>query len=128
MKITLFFGFFLICSVLANAEGVQVLETDWLQTKTGSHGELLGAEVIDVSTEKELTIVELALPADQFELIPESIENITVISKRTNKPITQAKDAEWLNNYEQGRYGLRLHLKRAPGFEFRVKMSTEKES
>ena len=97
-----------------------ILETDWLNSTIGSHGDTLGAKVVDVdiTPDKDSTVLEVTLPIDN----PDDFEKIEVIGKKSLQPIPQSKDAEWIKDYENGTYGLRLHLKKKTGFEFRLKL------
>jgi len=38
------------------------------------------------------------------------------------QPIKMKRNVEWIENHEQGIYGLRLYLKKAPGFEFQLRL------
>jgi hypothetical protein len=90
--------------------------TDWLTTDTGSEEEILGSRVTSVEPgeDTDTTIVELDVQIGD----PEAIENITVIGRRTGRPIEQSKEAEWLTDYENGYYGIRIHLQQPAGFDF----------
>jgi hypothetical protein len=93
--------------------------TDWLTTDVGSKESILGARVTSVehSADTDTTIVELEVPVDD----PEVIENITVIGRNTGLPIEQSTEAEWLTEYENGHYGIRIHMKRPAGFDFLIR-------
>ncbi len=99
----------------------KTVETDWLKTEVGSTGDILGAKVIglDSEPEKELTVIDVMLP----ENIDFSLESVEVIGKESQKEIKQTREPEWLKNYEDGSYGVRLHLKRPKGFVFRLRLS-----
>ncbi len=97
-----------------------ILETDWLSSAVGSHGNTLGAKVVDVEImpDKDSTVLEVSLPIEN----PDDFERVEVIGRRSLQPITQTKDAEWIKDDENGNYGLRLHLKKKTEFEFRLKL------
>jgi len=118
---TMFILSLLVASSVAMAnESKLTLETDWLDTEVGSTGEVLGAKVIDVENipESDTTIIEIKVPVNN----PENFEGVEVIGKKTRQPIKQQSEAEWFKNYEDGAYGLRLHLKKSSNFEFRIKL------
>ena len=96
-----------------------ILETDWLESTKGSQGHTLGARVSDVDKipSKESTVLEIAIPIDN----PDSFDKIEVIGKNSQQEIPQTRSPEWIEDYENGKPGLRLFLKKKPGFEFRLK-------
>jgi len=87
--------------------------------QNSSTGDALGAEVVEVegNSDSDVTIIEVKIPIKH----PEDFDSIEVIGKKTQQPITQKRNAEWIKNPEEGFYSLRLHLKKAPGFEFRLR-------
>jgi len=118
---TMFILSLLVASSVAMAnESKLTLVTDWLDTEIGSTGVVLGAKVIEVESnaESDTTIIEVKMPVKN----PESFEAIEVIGKKTQQSIKQQSEAEWFKNYEDGAYGLRLHLKKSSNFEFRIKL------
>ena len=111
----------LVASSVAMANDlILALETDWLGTEVGRTGEVIGAKVTEIESndENDTTIIEIKMPVKN----PERFEGVEVIGKKTQQPIKQQSEAEWFKNYEDGAYGLRLHLKKSSNFEFRIKL------
>ena len=110
----------IVSSIVIANERMPTLETDWLDAEVGSTGDVLGAKVVEVESnpDSDTTIIEIKVPVKN----PEDFDSIEVISKKTLQPIKQKGEAEWIKNYEDGIYGLRLHFKKAPNFEFRVRL------
>lgn len=107
-------------SVAIASEPKLILESDWLDDEVGSTGDVLGVKVVEVESNPDTnsTIVEVKVPVKN----PKDFDGVEVIDKKTKQPIKQKSNAEWINNQEEGIYGLRLHLKKAPNFEFRIKL------
>ena len=95
--------------------------TGWLTTDAGSKESTLGAHVISVDSDENATIIELEVPV----ATPNTIEEVTVIGRQPEEDLEQIQQAEWLQAYENGNYGLRIHLSKSPGFEFRLKFANE---
>ncbi|WP_045860857.1 hypothetical protein [Teredinibacter purpureus] len=98
------------------------LKTDWLKATTGSSGETLGSEVINVKQEGDITTVEVDIDVDNLE----DYETVVVIGKKSNKPVELTKEPELLSNDDEV-YGIRFQIKRLPGFEFRLRMADDSE-
>jgi len=121
LKIKIFTLSLLLVSSMAIAnEPMPTLETGWLDAEVGSTGNVLGAKVVEVESnpDSDAIIIEIKVPVKN----PEGFDNIEVISKKTRQPIKQKGQAEWIKNDEEGVYGLRLHFKKAPNFEFRIRL------
>ena len=120
MTIMLIMSLFIAPSITLADGAISVLETDWLGTEIGSTGNVLGAKVVDIknSPGTETTVINIEIPVNN----PDDFETIEVIGKNTLQPIKQKRKAEWIENHEEGVYGLRLYLKRAPGFEFQLRL------
>ncbi len=117
---------FLFLSTLCSAQKPPlILETDWLNSSVGSKGDILGAKVTDVDKVlgQDITILEISLPLEN----PENIDKIEVIGKNSTQPISQAGEPVWVEDYEKGTQGLRLYLKKKPGFEFRLRLIDNEE-
>ena len=110
----------LVASIALAGESKLILETDWLDTQVGSTGDVLGAKVVAVENnpDSDITTIEIKMPINN----PEAFEDIEVIGKKTLKPIKQKGNAEWVENHEEGIYGLRLRLKKSHNFEFRIRL------
>ncbi|MBC8508869.1 MAG: hypothetical protein H8D34_28775 [Chloroflexi bacterium] len=112
---------FAITSTLTRAnEPALTLESDWLDSRIGSSGNILGAKIINVVNDpgSNITVIDIMLPLDNLD----NYEQVEVIGKTSQQPIKQRRSAEWIKNYDNDSYGLRLHLKKEPGFEFRLRL------
>lgn len=98
--------------------GADEINTGWLKATTGSSGQLLGAEVIQVEQADEFIIIDVDIPADNLQ----DYETIVVIGKRSNQAIPLNKQPEILNDDNGKAYGLRFQIKRMPNFEFRLRL------
>ena len=111
--------------VAANAQAPSSGDsTGWLTTDPGSKDNTSGAQVISVDTEDRVTTIELEVPVSN----PAALEEVTVIGRQPDQPeedLEQIRQAEWLQAYENGNYGLRIHLNTPPGFEFRLQFSND---
>ncbi|MCW8935608.1 MAG: hypothetical protein OQK98_12855 [Gammaproteobacteria bacterium] len=110
----------LASSFVIASEPKLILESDWLEAEVGSTGDVLGAKVVDVEShaDTDTTIIEIILPVKN----PQDFDNIEVIGKKSKQPLKQKSQAEWIKNDEEGIYGLRLHLKKVPRFEFQIRL------
>ena len=98
--------------------------TGWLTAEPGSKENTLGAQVISVDTDENVTVIELQVPTSN----PAALEEVTVIGRQPEQreeDLEQIRQAEWLQAYENGNYGLRIHLNKLPGFEFRLQFSND---
>ena len=113
-------GFF-VAIAAAQEQETSTTITDWLTTDAGSEEKILGSRVTSVEPGEgaDTTIVELDVHVGD----PEVIENITVIGRSTGRPIEQSKEAEWLTDYENGYYGIRIHLQQPAGFDFLIQFN-----
>lgn len=109
--------FILLCTSMT-AHANDELNTDWLKATTGSSGEKLGSEVILVRTVDDVMIIDVDIPADNLE----DYETVVVIEKKSNKSVKLAKKPEILSDDDGDAYGIRLQIKRLPGFEFRLRL------
>ena len=117
---------FLFLSTLSYAQKPPlILETDWLNSSVGSKGDILGAKVTDVDKvlSKDITILEISLPIEN----PENFDKIEVFGKNSTQPIPQSGEPVWIEDSETGNQGLRLYLKKKPGFEFRLRLIDNEE-
>jgi hypothetical protein len=108
-------------TLVAAQQKASILESDWLNTNVGSTGDKMGAKVIRVTNDpgKDSTTVDILLPVENAD----EYDGIVVIGKDSKQPIKQVKDPEWLEqDYQKNEYGLRLYLKKEPGFQFRLRL------
>ncbi len=120
----LLLGCFFVSTHLHAARSSVVLETDWLETEQGSRG-VLGTEVTNMRTpqDSQMTIIDLAVPVEDTN----AIDQIEVLLKDDEIPLKQVREPLWMEDLENGKSGLRLFLKRKPGFEFQLRLIDEQE-
>lgn len=109
--------FILLCTPIALYANDEI-NTDWLEAKTGSSGTTLGTEVIQVKQVDDIMSIDVDIPTDNLK----NYGTVEVIGKKSNKPVKLEKQPEILNNDNGEAYGVRLQMKRLPGFEFRLRL------
>ncbi|MDX2464777.1 MAG: hypothetical protein QNK31_09745 [Porticoccus sp.] len=109
--------FILLCTPIALYANDEI-NTDWLEAKTGSSGATLGTEVIQVKQVDDIMSIDVDIPTDNLK----NYGTVEVIGKKSNKPVKLEKQPEILNNDNGEAYGVRLQMKRLPGFEFRLRL------
>ena len=109
--------FILLCTPIALYANDEI-NTDWLEAKTGSSGATLGTEVIQVKQVDDIMSIDVDIPTDNLK----KYGTVDVIDKKSNKPVKLEKQPEILNNDNGEAYGVRLQMKRLPGFEFRLRL------
>tara|TARA_R110001592_G_scaffold309760_1_gene584196 strand:+ start:34809 stop:35201 length:393 start_codon:yes stop_codon:yes gene_type:complete len=109
--------FILLCTPIALYANDEI-NTDWLEAKTGSSGATLGTEVIQVKQVDDIMSIDVDIPTDNLK----KYGTVDVIDKKSNKPVKLEKQPEILNNDNGEAYGIRLQMKRLPGFEFRLRL------
>ena len=98
-------------------ENASVIETGYLYTEPGDVGDLIGAEVTSVDSEgQEETFVQVLVPVG-----PEKVDRIEIYDLSGNK-IPQMSQPDLLRDYPDDRVGVKLHMKKKPGFEFRLRL------
>lgn len=96
--------------------------TDWLDSLSGSTGNLVGAEVIGIEKRDKFTILDIRLPESQLsETDIKAIE----LEKRDESLVQQFKKPTTLLDDDSQPYGVRFYLKRRPDFEFRLRLHDE---
>lgn len=113
-----------IAFVLATA-GYTENSDKWLQSQLGSRNQL-GEEVIGLSREDNITIIDVRLPQRSHRYY----EEVIVIGKRpdpkSQEPIISlVKAPQWLHNDDNEPYGLRFYIKGIDGFEFRIQLGAQ---
>lgn len=108
---------FMLLYIPAILSANDALDTDWLEAIKGSSGEILGAEVIQIKQVDDMIIIDIDIPAEKLE----DYKTVMVIEKESRKPVKLAKEAELLSNDGEA-YGVRVQIKRLPGFEFRLRL------
>ena len=106
-----------------SSDNALILESDWLKFEEGSKGQALGATVENIEPQggDGVIILELSLPLNN----PTDFDSIEVLSRNTGEPIEQKKPPVWIEDYENGKYGLRLFLIKKPAVEFRLRLVDE---
>lgn len=99
------------------------LKTDWLKTVEGSAGNVLSAEVLKVTDKNDVTVVDVGFPEKHLKNYRLAVAE----DRLTGKKIIQTKAPDLLKDEKDKPYGLRFHLKKVPGFEFRVSLYEETE-
>lgn len=104
---------------LSAQETPEAVKTDWLSDESGNTGRVLGAEVLAVKTEKDFSLIDIAIPQMQQY----SSENMVVeFFSEDEKPHEKrpVKHKEVLLDNEGKPYGVRVKLKKPRNFEFRL--------
>ena len=99
--------------------GDDILETDWLETEAGSTGNAIGAKVIKVEQQDDVTMVDVSVPLEELE----NYEEVMVYGYKPAKPepIILLKDVEWLRDNNKDAYGVRFYVKGVPSLQFQLK-------
>lgn len=103
-------------SVQLSAE--ENLTSDWLHATTGSSGEIINAEVVNIQQIDDTTVIDIKIPIDDLE----SYETVEIIDKNTKNPAKLTQKPRQLIDENEKPYGIRFQLKRIPGFEFRIQL------
>ena len=103
-------------SVQLSAE--ENLTSDWLHATTGSSGEIINAEVVNIQQIDDTTVIDIKIPIDNLE----SYETVEIIDKNTKNPAKLTQKPRQLLDENEKTYGIRFQLKRIPGFEFRIQL------
>ena len=115
------YSFMLLCMaaiIVYASEPLLILETDWLRSVVGSSGKTLGAEVINVDRQPDMTVIDVEIPLND----PARFDSIEVIDKKSQKPLKTVIDPNWIDTLDKDTHGLRLYLKQPAGFEFRLRL------
>lgn len=94
------------------------LTSDWLNAITGSSGEKINVEVINIQQVDDTTIIDIKIPIDNLE----SYETIEIIDKNNKKPAKLTQKPRQLVDENEVPYGIRFRIKQFPGFEFRIEL------
>lgn len=103
-------------SVQLSAE--ENLTSDWLNAATGSAGEIINAEVVNIQQVDDTTVIDIKILIDDLA----SYETIEIIDKNTKKPAKLTQKPRQLIDENEEPYGVRFQIKRIPGFEFRIEL------
>lgn len=101
---------------LASAEDTPGLETGILLAAPGNMGNRLGAKVLTIEDENSQgTFIHIDVPVN-----PKKIYKVEVYDKHGQK-IPQISNPDIIKDHEDNRVGVKLHLDRKRGFEFRLR-------
>lgn len=87
------------------------LQSDWLELVKGHKEGMLGVELMEIEPEGTdgATKITLAVPKTSVS-DPDSIEEIMVYGRKPEEPEPLDIRYEWLDDYDNDRYGLVIHL------------------
>lgn len=110
--VTMVCALFLLQTVRALAEG-EALQSDWLELVRGYKGSVLGAELVSIEqdTTPEMQRVTVAIPKSALPA-RETIEEVLVVGRMPEPREPIEFTYEWLDDYENDRYGLVIHLRK----------------
>lgn len=108
----------IIYSLNAPADGyASVIETGSLSAESGDVGDLIGAEVKSVDTEgQQGSVVYVVVPVD-----PEKVDMVEIYDA-AGEMIPQLSQPDLIMDYPDDRVGVKLHVKKKRGFEFRLRL------
>lgn len=112
---------------LSPAQQDEVLKTDWMELVKGYRGKTVGAEVREVKENGEdgtRTII-LAIPKEAIA-DPDEIEEVVVVGRKPEEPepLLDVR-IEWLDDYDNDNYGLKIYLSKDSNWPIRLYMSSE---
>ena len=98
-----------------------ILMSDVLKLESGYTGNVLGAQVLDVTAteDHDVQLVEV-----QIDIEPEKVDRVQVIST-AGVPIKTDRKAQILRDYEQNNVGIKLYLPRQKGWQFKLRLIDE---
>jgi hypothetical protein len=97
--------------------GARVIETGILQNVPGFTGDVLGAEVIAITTvENDIQVIDIVIPVN-----PDDVDQVRVLTP-DGKPLKQRRAMEILMDHENNEIGVVLRLSKTDklGFKFRL--------
>ncbi|MFK7829355.1 MAG: hypothetical protein AB8B57_06200 [Congregibacter sp.] len=109
------------------------MESDWLELVKGHHENKMGIDVMDVTTDPETgeQMIKLSIPKESMaESTRDSddMEEVRVIGRAPDKaePIDLFPELEtqWIDDYDNGHYGLLVKFKKRQAIPFRLFMSS----
>lgn len=102
---------------LCMAKNVSEIETGLLTAVPGIVGSRLGAKVLTIDDgQGEGTVVHVDVPID-----PKKVDTVEVYDTYGNK-VPQISKPDLIKDYEDNRVGVKLHLDKKQGFEFRLRL------
>jgi len=118
LQVFLWFNLLLLIFSSAQLSAEENLTSDWLNAITGSSGEKINAEVVNIQQVDDATIIDIKIPIDNLE----SYETIEIIDKNTKKPAKLTQKPRQLVDENEVPYGIRFRIKQFSGFEFRIEL------
>lgn len=97
------------------------MQSDWLELVKGYKGSTLGAELMEVEegdtpgTQR----ITLAIPKRKG-VNRETMEEVVVVGRMPDKPEPLEIEYEWLDDYDNDRYGLLIHLSKDSQWPIRL--------
>ena len=94
----------------------ETVETSLLRPVPGYTGDALGAEVVGVSEDEDLQIIELSIPID-----PEQVDRVTVTGT-DGRPLEIRRPIEIMADPENNKVGITIPLSKKRNLGFRVQL------
>lgn len=106
--------------------GTEPLESDWLELVKGYTGDTLGTELVEIEDgEVEGTQkITLAIPKTSMRH-PDEIEEVVVIGRKPEEPEPLDITYEWLDDYDNDKYGLVIRLGKNTRWPIRLYMNSD---
>jgi len=119
-------GIVLIPLAVMAQNGTEPLESDWLELVKGYRGDTLGTELVEIEDgEVEGTQkITLAIPKTSMRH-PDEIEEVVVIGRKPEEPEPLDITYEWLDDYDNDKYGLVIRLGKNTRWPIRLYMNSD---
>ena len=100
------------------AEPETSVETGILHAKPGFTGDVLGAQVLSVSTDETLQvqIIHIRVPIE-----PAKVDRLQVISAQ-GKPVSEDRTAQILRDYDNNAVGVTVYVAKQSNWAFKLKL------
>jgi len=124
--LSLVLGAVLIPLAVIAQNGTEPLESDWLELVKGYRGDTLGTELVEIEDgEVEGTQkITLAIPKTSMGH-PDEIEEVVVIGRKPEEPEPLDITYEWLDDYDNDKYGLVIRLGKNTRWPIRLYMNSD---
>ena len=111
-------------AMLAQAEDVEPVQSDWLELVKGYKGETLGTEMREIEDDGENRTVTLAIPKESISH-PDSIEEVVVVGRKPQELEPLEIEYKWLDDYDDDNYGLVIYLGRNSRWPIRFYLNSD---